>query len=219
LINLWGPDHHGYIGRINAAIQALGKPLDSLSIVIVQLATIFRGGKPLPMSTRKGRYITLSEILKEVGSDASRFFFLMRRTTAHLDFDLELAKQQSADNPVYYTQYAHARICSIMRNAHFTRKIANVDFNLLKEPEELNLMKKLWQFPRILEICYRNLDPYFITIYLQEIAEDLHRFYERHRVLGDDKELTQARLALIESARIVLGKGLELLGISSPQSM
>jgi arginyl-tRNA synthetase len=171
------------------------------------------------MSTRKGRYITLREILDEVGSDASRFFFLMRRTTAHLDFDLELAKQQSADNPVYYAQYAHARICSIMRNAHFAPKIATIDLNLLKEPEELNLMKKLWQFPRILEICYRNLDPYFVTIYLQEIAEDLHRFYERHRVLSDDKKLTQARLTLIESARIVLQKGLELLGISAPQTM
>ena len=219
LINLWGPDHHGYIGRLKAAIQSLGKDLDSLSIIIVQLATIFKNGKPLPMSTRKGQYITLREILDEVGSDASHFFFLMRRTSAHLDFDLELAKKQTSDNPVYYVQYAHARICSIMRNAQFKPKVSTVDLHLLKEPEELRLMKRLWQFPRILEVCYRNLDPYFVTVYLQEVAEDLHKFYERHRVLTEDKNLTKARLALILAARIVLNKGLKLIGVSSPESM
>jgi len=219
LINLWGPDHHGYIGRLNAAVKALGEDPDSLNIIIVQLATIFKSGKPLPMSTRRGQYITLREILDEVGSDASRFFFLMRRTSAHLDFDLELAKRQTSENPVYYAQYAHARICSIMRNANLNPDAATVDLNLLKGSEELSLMKRLWQFPRILEVCYRNLDPYFITVYLQEIAEDLHRFYERHRVLSEDKSLTRARLVLIEAARIVLQKGLGLLGISAPQSM
>ncbi|MFC1658095.1 arginine--tRNA ligase [Candidatus Omnitrophota bacterium] len=219
LINLWGPDHHGYIARVNAAVRALGYPADSLSILIVQLATIFKGGKPLPMSTRQGRYITLREILQEVGVDASRFFFLMRRTSAHLDFDLELAKKQTSENPVYYVQYAHARICSIMRNAGTAQKFRASDLSLLGEPEEINLMKRLWQFPRILELCYKSLDPYFITVYLQEIAEDLHRFYERHRVLSENKDLTNARLALIEAARIVLEKGLSLLGISAPESM
>ena len=219
LINLWGPDHHGYIARLRAAVKALGKSSDSLSIIIVQLATIFRDGRPIPMSTRKGQYISLREILDEVGSDASRFFFLMRRTSAHLDFDLELAKKQTPENPVYYVQYAHARICSIMRNAPFKPKVLTADLKLLKEAEELALIKKLWQFPRILEVCFKNLDPYFITVYLQEVAQDLHRFYDRHRVLGEDEELTCARLALIQATRIVLQRGLKLLGISVPQEM
>ena len=219
LINLWGPDHHGYIGRIKAAVQALGKDADTLSIIIVQLATIFRNGKPLSMSTRKGQYITLREVLDEVGVDASRFFFLMRRTSAHLDFDLELAKKQSPENPVYYVQYAHARICSIMRNADFKPRALTADLGLLKEAEELKLIKMLWRFPRILEICYKNIDPYFITVYLQEVAEELHRFYDRHRVLGEDRKLTQVRLVLISAARIVLQKGLKLLGISAPEKM
>jgi arginyl-tRNA synthetase len=219
LINLWGPDHHGYIARLKAAVQALGKDLNSLSIVIVQLATIFRDGKPLPMSTRRGQYITLREVLDEVGSDASRFLFLMRRTSAHLDFDLELAKKHTPENPVYYVQYAHARICSIIRNVDFKPKVFSSDLNLLKQAEEIRLMKLLWQFPRTLEICYRNIDPYFVTAYLQEVAEELHRLYDRHRVLSENRKLTEARLALISAARIVLRQGLSLLGVSSPESM
>ena len=143
----------------------------------------------------------------------------MRRTSAHLNFDLELAKKQSPENPVYYVQYAHARICSIMRNAHFKSPVKTANLKLLKQDEELGLIKRLWQFPRILEICYENLDPYFITLYLQQVAEDLHRFYECHRVLSQDRQLTQARIALIQAARIVLQKGLRLLGISAPESM
>lgn len=219
LINLWGPDHHGYIARLKAGVQAQGKGLDTLSIIIVQLATIFRSGKPLAMSTRKGQYITLREILNEVGCDVSRFFFLMRRTSAHLDFDLELAKERTPENPVYYVQYAHARICSIMRNTHFKPSVKISDLNLLKEVEEVRLMKRLWQFPRILEVCYKSLDPYFVTVYLQEVAEDLHRFYDRHRVLTEDKKLSCARLSLIQAVRIVLQGGLELLGISAPEKM
>ncbi|MFC1592482.1 arginine--tRNA ligase [Candidatus Omnitrophota bacterium] len=219
LINLWGPDHHGYIARIKAAIQALGNPADSLSIIIVQLATIFKGREPLPMSTRKGRYITLRAVLDEVGPDASRFFFLMRRTSAHLDFDLELAKKQSPENPVYYVQYAHARICSIMRSAGCKPSVNIAGLSLLNQPEEIRLIKMLWKFPRALEMCYKNIDPYFVTVYLQEVAEALHSFYDRHRVLGDDKKLTQARLALISAVRIVLHQGLKLLGISAPESM
>lgn len=219
LINLWGPDHHGYVARLKAALQAQGESPDSLDIIIVQLATIFRGGKPVPMSTRHGQYITLREILDEVGADASRFFFLMRRSSAHLDFDLELAKKQTPENPVYYVQYAHARICSILRNTKFKPSVKSTDLNLLKEIEELRLMKRIWQFPRILEVSYKNLDPYFITMYLQGAAEDLHRFYDRHRVLGDDKKLTQARLSLISAMRTILQIGLRLLGITAPDSM
>jgi len=141
LINLWGPDHHGYINRLKASVQALGKNVDSLSIIIVQLATIFRQGEPLQMSTRKGQYITLREVLDEVGPDAARFFFLMRRTSSHLDFDLEIAKKHTPESPVYYVQYAHARICSILRNARLKIKFNTVDLTPLQEKEEIELIK------------------------------------------------------------------------------
>lgn len=218
LINLWGPDHHGYIKRIRAAIQAFGHSPDDLSVVIVQLATIFRNGQPVQMSTRKGQYITLREVLNEVGPDAARFFFLMRRTSSHLDFDLEVAKRQSAENPVYYVQYAHARICSILRSASL-REGGKPDLSVLKEKEEIGLIKKLLEFKPVLNICLVTCDPYMITVYLQELSEAFHKFYDLHRVLGQDEKLTQARLALIKGAKIVLSCGLELLGLSRPEKM
>ncbi|MDD5432149.1 MAG: arginine--tRNA ligase [Candidatus Omnitrophica bacterium] len=218
LINLWGPDHHGYINRIKASVQAFGKDASSLSIVIVQLATIFRGGKPVQMSTRRGQYITLREVLDEVGVDASRFFFIMRRTSSHLDFDLDVAKKQTAENPVYYVQYAHARICSILRSSGVdTAKDA--DFSLLKEKEELALIKKILQFSYITNICLITQDPYMLTVYLQEVSESFHKFYDLHRVLGQSDALTKARLALIDATRIVIAKGLELAGVTRPEKM
>ncbi len=219
LINLWGPDHHGYINRLKASVEAFGRKADSLSIIIVQLATIFREGKPVQMSTRKGQYITLREVLDEVGRDASRFFFLMRRTSSHLDFDLDVAKKQTAENPVYYVQYAHARICSILRNSPAPLKLSGLDLSLLKEKEELELIKKLRQFSYILDVCLKTLDPYMLTVYLQELAETFHKFYDTHRVLGQDYKLTQARLALLEGTRIVIATALELLGVSQPATM
>ena len=218
LINLWGPDHHGYINRLKAAVQALGKAPDSLAIVIVQLATIFKDGKSIEMSTRKGQYITLREVLDEVGKDASRYFFMMRRTSSHLDFDLDVAKKQTSENPVYYVQYAYARICSILRSSPANTE-KDTDLSLLKEKEELALIKKLLQFSGILNICVITLDPYMLTVYLQELAETFHKFYDQHRVLGDDLALTKARLSLIEAVKIVVGTGLDLLGISKPEKM
>jgi arginyl-tRNA synthetase len=218
LINLWGPDHHGYINRIKASLVAFGHKKDDLSVVIVQLATIFRDGQEIQMSTRRGQYITLREVLDEVGRDAARFFFLMRRTSSHLDFDLEVAKKQSAENPVYYVQYAHARICSILRSNPLEIK-NNLDLSVLKEKEELNLIKKLLEFQSILNICLMTCDPYMVTVYLQELSESFHKFYDLHRVLGQQESLTCARLALIKGVRIVLACGLELLGISQPESM
>jgi arginyl-tRNA synthetase len=218
LINLWGPDHHGYINRLKAAVQALGNSSDSVSIIIVQLASIFREGKVVEMSTRRGQYITLREVLEEVGRDAARFFFLMRRTDSHLDFDLDLAKSQTQENPVYYVQYAHARISGIVKNAKgLDYKKAKLD--LLSEKEELMLLKRLTQFPYVLRIVLNTLDPYSITVYLQNVAADFHRFYDRHRVLGEDNDLALSRLALIEGTRIVLAGGLKLLGVSAPEKM
>lgn len=218
LINLWGPDHHGYINRIKAAIEAFGhKPAD-LEVVIVQLATIFRNGQPVQMSTRRGQYITLREVLDEVGSDAARFFFLMRRTASHLDFDLEVAKKQTAENPVFYVQYAHARICSILRSSAVEIK-QDLDLSVLKEKEELSLIKKLLEFDLTLNICRSTCDPYMLTVYLQELSEAFHKFYDLHRVLDQDPILTCARLALIKGVKIVLSCGLELLGITQPEKM
>lgn len=218
LINIWGPDHHGYISRLRAAVEALGHPAKSLSIIIVQLATISKEGKPLHMSTRKGQYITLREVLDEVGRDAARFFFLMRRTASHLDFDLEVAKKQNAENPVYYVQYAHARICSILRNSKLKfKKVSGLE--LLKEKEELQLVKKALQFSDILNICLNTEDPYRLTVYLQELSECFHKFYDLHRVLGVEPALEAARLALIEAVRIIIAAGLDLLGVSKPETM
>jgi len=219
LINLWGPDHHGYINRLKAAVAALGKDPESLSVVIVQLATIFRAGKPIQMSTRRGQYITLREVLDEVGSDAARFFFLMRRTDSHLDFDLDVAKKQNSENPVYYVQYAYARISSILRQTTLDIKIDKLDLNLLKEKEEITLIKKLLQFSYILNISIQTLDPYMLTVYLQELAETFHKFYDQHRVLGQDTELTAARLSLLQATQGLIACGLGLLGISQPEKM
>jgi arginyl-tRNA synthetase len=170
------------------------------------------------MSTRRGQYITLREVLDEVGPDAARFFFLMRRTNSHLDFDLDIAKKQTAENPVYYCQYAHARICSILKNSSL--KIdRDVDVSVLREKEELGLIKKTLQFGSILDICFKTLDPYMLTVYLQELSESFHKFYDLHRVLGQDDALTKARLSLIDVTRMVVSNGLKLLGVSQPEKM
>lgn len=216
LVNLLGPDHHGYINRLKAAVQALGHDPKTLQVIIVQLATISRAGKLVEMSTRKGQYITLREVIDEVGVDAARFFFLMRRTSSHLNFDLEVAKKQTAENPVYYIQYAHARISSILRQQPLK---GGQDLSVLKEPEEMEVLKKLWQFPFILKVCAQTLDPYMVTVYLQETAEAFHKFYDRHRVLGIDERTSAARLALINGVKTVLANGLGLLGVTSPEKM
>jgi len=218
LINLWGPDHHGYINRLKASVEAFGHPADSLTIIIVQLATIFRDGKPVQMSTRRGEYITLREVLDEVGKDASRFFFLMRRTSSHLDFDLDVAKKETAENPVYYIQYAHARISSILRNSS-AKLEDNIPFSLLKEKEEIGLIRKMLEIVTIFDMCLETKDPYMLTVYLQELAETFHKFYDRHRVLGDEAGITSARLALIKATKTVIALGLELLGVSAPETM
>jgi arginyl-tRNA synthetase len=187
LINIWGADHHGYIPRMAAAVQAFGHSKESLRVVLVQMVSLLRGTQKIEMSKRTGEFVTLREVVEEVGSDAAKFFFLMRRADTHLDFDLELAKQQSSDNPVYYVQYAHARLASLFRVAQERKvplpTIQDVDTSLLLHEEELGLIKTLAQFPFILEGSAIALEPHRVTFYLQELAAKLHSYYNKHRVL------------------------------------
>jgi len=220
VFDILGPDHHGYIARITAAAMALGRDKEDLKVLIVQLATIYRDGVKISMSTRGGQYITLREVIEEVGVDVSRFFFLMRSMKAHLDFDLDLAKKESSENPVYYIQYAHARIHSINKKAaeaDIKPKTSNI--SLLKEEEELDLIKKLAQFQNTLICCSEQLDPYPLVNYLQELATCFHKFYDCHRVIDENQTLSAERLGLINAARIILANGLNLLGVSTPEKM
>jgi len=218
LIDIWGPDHHGYIARIKAAVQALGFSRESLSVIIIQLATLFREGKPVSMSTRQGEFITLRELIDEVGLDAGRFFFLMRKADSHLDFDLELAKKHSPQNPVYYVQYAHARISSILEKMPLVPADCGL-LKALKEKEEMELIKLLSQFPYVVKVCGTSLEPVGLVVYLQETAGAFHYFYDKHRVIGGSEELTAARLFLVNCTRIILANGLKLLGVSAPAKM
>jgi arginyl-tRNA synthetase len=218
LVNFWGPDHHGYIPRLKAACQALGYPPEAIHIGTVQLTTLFRKGQPVRMSTRAGEFVTLRELYEEVGVDAARFFFVMRRQESHLDFDLDLAKEQSQENPVFYLQYAHARIASLAKYAE-QGITAKVDLKLLATPEEAELIGCLSQFSDYLIQASRSTEPYRLADYLRQVAACFHKFYSHHRVVTEDQALTKARLLLADAARIVLRNGLELLGISQPESM
>jgi len=220
IIDIWGPDHHGYIPRMKAAIRALGFSEDSLSVLIVQLATLYKGGSVVSMSTRAGEFVTLREVIDEVGKDVARFCFISRRLSSHLDFDLDMIKKESMENPVYYIQYAHARIWSILeygRKGHISS--AKFDSSLLKEPEELELLRALRQFPLVVSLSGRLLEPYIILQYLQDLAKTFHAFYTKHRVVGENLSLTKSRLVLIDCVRIVLANGLRLLGVSLPKKM
>ncbi len=218
VINIWGPDHHGYIARMKAAVKALGYGDSYLRVLIVQLVTLFRKGQPLSMSTRAGEFITLKELMDEVGEDVTRFCFLLRKLDSHLDFDLDAVKARSLENPVYYIQYAHARIWSIYK---YGKHIKHSRFNsrLLKEEEELELLRMLRRFPIVVQLCAKFLEPHGIVSYLQELASCFHSFYEKFRVVGDDKALTRARLVLVDCVRIVLASGLRLLGVSLQKRM
>jgi arginyl-tRNA synthetase len=221
IIDFLGPDHHGYIPRIKAAAGALGRNPSDIHVEIIQLATIYRDGKPVSMSTRRGEFITLREVIDEVGKDAGRFFFLMRQTSAHLDFDLELAKKAAPENPVYYIQYAHARINSIIRKAKEEAELKpqHAGLKLLGEAEEIELIRKLSHLSDTLVVCSKQTDPFSLVRYLQELAAAFHKFYDRHRVIDENKALSAERLALIDATRIVIANGLKLLGINAPEKM
>jgi len=218
VIDIWGPDHHGYVARLEAAVQALGYPKEGLRILLIQLVTLYKGREPIPMSTRMGEYVTLSQLMDEVGCDVSRFFFLMRKRDSHFDFDLELAKSESLENPVYYVQYAHARIYSISEFAK-QRISEKIDRSLLTKPQELELLKILMRFPEVIRASAKSLEPHLVTLYLRQLATSFHSYYTEHRVVTDDKRLTEARLLLVDCVRQVLKNGLSLLGVSAPEKM
>jgi len=223
LIDIWGPDHHGHVKRTKAGVEALGYDATRFEILIHQIVRLFRGAEMVRMSKRAGDIIPLSGLLDDVGRDAARFFFLMQSMESHLDFDLELAKKQAAENPVYYVQYAHARICSILREGE-SRGVAlaavdDVPIDRLGEPDELALMRKLAEFPDEVQQAAIRYEPHRMTRYARELAAVFHGFYTNCRVLGDDAELTRARLALVLAARTVLRIALGIIGVSAPEQM
>lgn len=224
VIDVWGADHHGYIPRMKAMLSGLGHPPEDLEVLLIQMVNLLRDGQPFTMGKRSGNFITLREVIDEVGSDACRFFFLIRRCDSQLDFDLELAKQQSTDNPVYYVQYAHARVCSINRNASqanvaLPQQTDKVDLSKLELEEELALAKQLARFQETIIGAAQNYEPHRVVFYLQDLAAQFHSYYNRQRVLVDDAATTQARLCLVNSVRIVLANALHLLGVSAPEQM
>jgi arginyl-tRNA synthetase len=223
-IYIFGADHHGYVARLRAAAMGLGEDPDRLEILLVQFAVLFRNGEKVAMSTRSGQFITLQELRDEVGSDAARFFYVMHSHEQHLDFDLDLAKSRSNENPVYYIQYAHARICSVFRNLEQMDETHNLAIGesalgLLTEPNEIKLLRALSQYPETIESSARLRAPHQLAHYLQALSAEFHAYYNSQQFLVDDEDTRNARLNLVLATRIVLANGLALLGISAPESM
>ncbi len=224
VIDIWGADHHGYVPRVKAALSALGEDPSRLDVLLVQFATLYRGGQKAQMSTRSGEFVTLRELRREVGNDAARFFYILRKCEQHMDFDLDLAKSQSNDNPVYYLQYAHARICSVLRLARekgFERDAerGRRNLGLLCEAHELALLAELSRYPEIVETAALSHEPHQLAYYLRELANGFHAYYNAHVFLVESDDLRDARLNLIDAARQVLANGLGLLGVSAPAVM
>lgn len=223
VINIWGADHHGHVRRLKGAMNALGYDDNNLDIVIMQLVRLFKGGEIVRMSKRSGEFITLQDLVAEVGRDAARYFFVMRSADSHLDFDMDLAKSESTDNPVYYIQYAHARICSIFRQLEerggTVPPVEECDFSLLKEQAELDLIRKLVDFPSEVSEAALSLEPHRIARYAHELAGLFHSFYNSHRVMVDEEGLHKARLVLLKCTQVVVRRALTLLGLSVPESM
>ena len=223
LINLMGADHHGYVPRMEAVLQAMGYDKNIFKILLIQFVSLLRGGEKVAMSTRSGEFETLSDVVNEVGVDAARYYFLMRSSDAHLDFDLELAKKETSENPVFYIQYAHARICSIFRGAE-EKAIqfpgnGSIDLSLLVEDEEFSIIKAILAFPEVVEKSAIALEVHRISHYLLDLVSRFHGYYSRHRVISDDVPLTLARLYLLDGLRITIRNGFDLMGISVPEKM
>ncbi|MCF6336939.1 MAG: arginine--tRNA ligase [Gammaproteobacteria bacterium] len=224
VIDVWGADHHGYVPRVKAALTALGDDADKLDVLLVQFAILYRGGEKAQMSTRSGEFVTLRELREEVGDDAARFFYVMRKCEQHMDFDLDLAKSQSSDNPVYYIQYAHARICSVFRQLAEKNLTHNSDNGLsslavLNEIHEQALLTRLSRYPEVVEAAALNHEPHQLAHFLRELANDFHTYYNAHPFLVDEAAVRDARLCLIKATRQVLANGLGLLAVSAPETM
>lgn len=224
IIDIWGADHHGYIPRIRSVFEAFDLPKEKFRVILIQMVSLLRHGVPVQMSKRAGAFITLREVIDEVGPDITKFIFLTRKADSQLEFDIDVAKEQSAENPVFYVQYAFARISSLFRQAE-EKGISGQDVGarrclaLLKEPEEILLIKKLLQYPMVFEGAALACEPHRITYYLQELAGVFHAYYYKHRIISDDERLTLARLGLCRGVKIVLDEGLKLLGVSAPERM
>ena len=222
VINIWGADHHGYISRIKGAFNIFSKGKSDLTILLVQFANLYRGKKKVSMSTRSGDFITLEQLLKEVGKDATRFFYIARKSDQHMDFDIELAKTNDSNNPVYYIQYAHARICSIFRQSkenNMTFSYSKKCLDFLSEEEELKIIKKLYSYPDIVKKSAERYEPHLLTNYMRELAQEIHSYYNKFQILVDDNNIRNARLSLIEACRQVFKNSGNIIGIKMPDKM
>jgi arginyl-tRNA synthetase len=220
VIDVWGADHHGYIARVKGALAALGLNPELLTIGLVQFAVLYRNGQKVSMSTRAGEFVTLRDLRREVGNDAARFFYVLRKCDQHLDFDLDLARSQSNENPVYYVQYAHARVCSVLEQwGGDAASLAHADFRGLTTGQELGLLTRLTEYPEVVEDAARELSPHLVAFYLRELAAEFHSYYNATRILVEDETLKFARLALAAAVRQVLRNALALLGVSAPEKM
>jgi len=220
VINVWGADHHGYIARVKGALEAIGQEPDKLTVALVQFAVLYRGGQKAAMSTRSGEFVTLRQLRQEVGNDAARFFYVLRKSDQHLDFDLDLAKSQSNENPVYYIQYAHARCSSVLEKwAGDPGVLVNANTALLVEDDEASCMQKLLDLPEVIESAARDFAPHILAFYLRDLAAAFHSYYNATPILNSDQAVREARLALLASVRQVLRNGLALLGVSAPDKM
>ncbi len=223
IINIWGADHHSHVGRLCGAIKGLGLPAEKIEVLLVQMVSLTRRGEPVRMGKRSGEFVTMREVIDEVGRDAVRFFLLMRKADAHLDFDLELAKKQSSENPVFYVQYVHARVASILRNAAeaglVTLPADRVELSRLELPEELSLIRQVARFPEVVEEAALSREPHRLVFFLLELAGEFHRYYNSCRVVTGDFELAQARLLLVVTVQGVIRNGLGLLGVKAPDKM
>jgi len=220
IINVWGADHHGHVSRLKAALTALGLEPSRFNVVLIQFVRLMRGGEEVSMSKRAGSYVTMRDVVNEVGADVMRFFLLMRSSESHLDFDLDLAKKESSENPVYYIQYAYARISSLFRKAEEEKLSDSVEsINLLNKSEDIELVKKLLMYPEIVEESARLYAPHKLAYYLQELASEFHAYYNKFRIVDNDRELSKARLYLVRCVQTVLSNGLGLLGITAPERM
>lgn len=224
LIDVLGADHHGYVARVRAGLQAMGYEGDSLEVPLLQFVSLFRGGEKLAMSTRSGEFITLRKLREEVGNDAARFYYVMRSNDQHLDFDMELAKSNSNDNPVYYIQYAHARVCSVFRQLKekampWDADSGKANMHRLEQEHEAALMRTLDRLPEVIELAANNRAPQHLVHYLRDLANEFHSYYNAHQFIVDDNELRDARLVLISAVRIVIANGLKILGVNAPDSM